>query len=89
MQHLETRLPIAEADRVLGRHLFMFLTVFFHWMYRMKYSCYQEYIFCNLWLVCLLCFWLRNAPLVKVIGNPISDGIVFKNELTHLPLLEA
>ena len=27
-------------------------------------------------LVCLLNFWLRNAPLVKV-GNPISDGIVF------------
>ena len=27
-------------------------------------------------------FWLRNAPLVKVIGYPISDGIVFKNELT-------
>ena len=46
-------------------------------------------LFCNSWLVCLLRFWLRNAPLVKVIGNPISDGIVFKNELTHLPLLEA
>ena len=27
--------------------------------------------------------------LVKVIGNPISDGIVFKDEHTHLPLLEA
>ena len=27
-------------------------------------------------LVCLLNFWLRNAPLVKV-GNPISDDIVF------------
>ena len=37
----------------------------------------------------LLRFWLRNAPLVKVIGNPISNGIVFKNKLTHLPLLEA
>ena len=46
-------------------------------------------LFCNSWLVCLLCFLLTNAPLVKVIGNPISDGIVFKNELTHLPLLEA
>ena len=44
---------------------------------------------CYSWLVCLLCFLLTNAPLVKVIGNPISDGIVFKNELTHLPLLEA
>ena len=26
---------------------------------------------------------------VKVIGNPISDGIVFKDELTHLPFIEA
>ena len=33
-------------------------------------------VFCYSWLVCLLNFWLRNAPLVKV-GNPISDGIVF------------
>ena len=41
-------------------------------------------LFCNSWLVCLLRFLLTNAPLVKVIGNPISDGIVFKNELTHL-----
>ena len=46
-------------------------------------------LFCNSWLVCLLPFLLTNAPLVKDIGNPISDGIVFKNELTHLPLLEA
>ena len=46
-------------------------------------------LFCNSWLVCLLRFLLTNAPLVKVIGNPILNGIVFKNELTHLPLLEA
>ena len=46
-------------------------------------------LFCNSWLVCLLLFMLTNATVVKVIGNPISDGIVFKNELTHLPLLEA
>ena len=46
-------------------------------------------LFCNSWLVCLLRSLLTNAPLVKVIGNPISDGIVFKNEPTHLPLLEA
>ena len=45
-------------------------------------------LFGNSWLVCLLRFLLTNAPLVKVIGNPISDDIVFKNELTHLPLLE-
>ena len=29
----------AEADRVLCQ-LVMFLTVFFHWMYKMKFSCY-------------------------------------------------
>ena len=28
MQHLETFLPIAEADRISCRHLLMFLTVF-------------------------------------------------------------
>ena len=33
-------------------------------------------VFCYSWLVCLLNFWLRNAPLDKV-GNPISDDIVF------------
>ena len=31
----------AEADRLLCQ-LVTFLTVFFHWMYKMKYSCYQE-----------------------------------------------
>ena len=32
----------AEADRVLCQ-LVMSLTVFSHWMYKMKFSCYQEY----------------------------------------------
>ena len=44
--------------------------------------------FCSSWLVCLLRFCLRNASLVKVIGNPSLSSIVFKNELTHLPLFE-
>ena len=44
--------------------------------------------FCISWLVCLSRFCLRSAPLVKVIGNPSLDGIVFKNELTNLPLFE-
>ena len=73
MQHLETLFTLtAEADRVLCK-LVMFLTVFLHWMYKMKYSCYQV---CYSWLVCSLVFCLRDASLVKV-GNPISDGIVF------------
>ena len=41
MQHLETCLLIAGAHRVLCR-LVMFFTVFSHWMYKMKYSCYQD-----------------------------------------------
>ena len=85
MQRLETCLLIAEADRILC-HLVMSLTVFFYLMFQ---GAANKIILCNSWLVCLLHFWLRNAPLVKVIGNPISDGIVFKLELTHLPLLEA
>jgi len=36
-------------------------------------------------MVCSLVFWLRNAPLVKVIGNTISDGSAF----TYFPLLNA
>ena len=42
--------------------------------------------FCYSWLVCLLGLWLRIPPLVEVIGNPISDGIVLKNELILLHL---
>ena len=41
MQHLETCLLMAEADRVLC-HLVMFLTAFLFWMYKIKYSCYQD-----------------------------------------------
>ena len=32
----------AEADRVLCQ-LVMFLTVFLHWMYKMKFSCYRSF----------------------------------------------
>ena len=34
-------------------------------------------VFCYSSQVCLSGFWLRNTSLVKV-GNPISDGIVFR-----------
>ena len=44
-------------------------------------------LFCNSWLVCLLRFLLTNAPVVKVIGNPISDGVVFKMSLLTCPCL--
>ena len=88
MQRLETCLLIAEADSFVSPC--DVLIIFFYLMYKMKTNEIQllSRLFCNSWLACLLRFLLTNAPLVKVIGNPISDGIVFKNELTHLPLLE-
>ena len=54
----------AETDRVLCQ-LVMFLTVFFHWMYKLKYSYYQESSVIHGWFVSLG-FWLRNASLVKI-----------------------
>ena len=41
MQYLETCLLTVEAVKVLF-HLVMFLSVFFYWIYKMKYSCYQD-----------------------------------------------
>ena len=46
----QTCLLIAEAVRVLC-HLVMFLTVFFYWMYKMKYSCYQDSSVIHGWFV--------------------------------------
>ena len=40
----------AKADRVLCQ-LGIFLTAFFHWMYKMKYSCYQESSLIRGWFV--------------------------------------
>ena len=76
MQRLVTCLLIARADRVLC-HLVMFLTAFFLLGVQNEIQLLSR-LFCNSWLVSLLRFLLTNAPLVKVIGNPISDGIVFK-----------
>ena len=80
--------PIAGAERVLC-HLVMFFKNCLFLLGVQNEIQLLSRLFCNSWLVCLLRFLLTNAPLVKVLGNPISDGIVFKNELTHLPLLEA
>ena len=40
MQHLESCLLIAEADRVLS-HPVIFLSAFFHWMYKMNTATIQ------------------------------------------------
>ena len=91
MQCLETCLLIAEADRVLSESFVSSCDVLICLFLLAVQNEIQllSRLFCNSWKVCLLRFLLTNAPLVKVIGNPIWDDIVFKNELTHLPLLEA
>ena len=71
----------AEADRVLSQ-LVMFLTVFFHWMYKMKYSCYQECSLIHSWFVYWVFGWEMRH--LSKFGNSISDGIVF---VFHLELL--
>ena len=63
----------AEADRVLCQ-LVMFLTVFFHWMYKMKYSCYQESSVIH---GCLFIGFLVEKYVACQSRNPISDSIVF------------
>ena len=67
MQHVENCLLIPEGNRVLC-HLPMFLTAFFHWTYKMKYSSYQDSS------VILGCFFFaflveKCATCQKVIGN--------------------
>ena len=67
----------AKADRGLCQ-LVVFLTVFFHWMYKMKYSCYQESSVIHAvhgWFV----YWVFGWEMRRLskLSNPISDGIVF------------
>ena len=64
----------AEADRVLCQ-LVIFLTVFFHWMYKMKYTCYQESSVNHGWFVYWVFGW--EMPRLSKFGNPIADGMVF------------
>ena len=73
-ENLCSILKVVYFDRVLCQ-LVMFLTVFFHWMYKMKYSCYQESSVIHGWFVYWVFGW-EMRRLLKL-GNPISDGIVF------------
>ena len=76
MQHLETCLMIDEAGRVLFR-LVMFFICLFPLDLQNEIQLLARFFYYSR-LVCLLGFWLRNVPLVKVIGNPISDGSRFQ-----------
>ena len=54
------------------------------WCFKLSFSTGYEQnelqllsgVFCYSWLVCLLGFWSINTSLV-IVGNPMSDGIVF------------
>ena len=63
-----------EADGVLCQ-LVMFLSAFFDWMYKMKYSCYQESSVIHGWFVYSVFGWEMRR--LSKFGNPISNGIVF------------
>jgi len=76
IQHLVTCLLIAEADRDLYHLVMVFYCVPNEIQLLLRILCY-------LWRVFLLCFWFRDAPLV---GNPISESIVLKDELTRFTL---
>ena len=62
-----TCLLIAEADGVLS-HLVMFLPLFLHWIYKMKYSTYHHSFAILGWLV----YWVvveKCTARQKEIGN--------------------
>ena len=67
MQHLETCL--------LWQLKLTEFCVFFHWMYKMKYSCYRESSVVHGWFV----YWVFGWEMRRLskLGNPISDSIVF------------
>ena len=84
MQHLETCLLTTEADRVLC-HLVMFNCLFLldvqNEIQLLSWFFYYSWLVCLLFEKCTACQSHRKWP--------ISDGIVFKNELTHFTLLDA
>ena len=49
--------------KVVLSQLVMFLTVFFHWMYKMKYSCYRECSLIHGWFV--YCFFYATPKVTK------------------------
>ena len=74
---------IAETDRVLC-NLVMF---FFPLDVQNEIQLLTRFLSYS-WLVCLLVFWLRNEPVVKVIGNPISDGSVLLTSLCLMRIIK-
>ena len=62
----------AEADGVLCQRV-MFLTAFLHWMYKMKYSCYQESSVIHEWFLYWVFGWeMRRLSKSKILFRMAS-----------------
>ena len=61
-QFTEAVYLFTEADRISCRHLLMFLTVFFQWMYKTKYSCYQDSSVIHDWFV----YWVFGPEMRRL-----------------------
>ena len=86
MRYLETCLVIAEADSFVS---FYSCTKWKTAAIKILLLFMAGLFIGSFWLFLFIgSFWLRNAPLFRVIGNPFSDGIVFKMSL-YLTLLDA
>ena len=75
MQHLESCLLWSWRWQSFVLTCDVFLTVFFHWMYKMKYSCYQESSVIHGWFVYWVFGWEMRH--LSKFSDLISDGIVF------------
>ena len=66
---------IAEADIVLCRYLVMFLTVFFNWVFKMKYCCYQDSSVIHGWFVYWVFGWeMRRLSKSSEIRFTVEPG---------------
>ena len=77
-------LKVVYFDRWSGQSFVSTCDVFnclFHWMYKMKYSCYQESSVIHGWFV----YWVFGWEMRRLskFGTPITDGSVF---VFHLAL---
>ena len=61
-QFTEAVYLFTEADTISCRHLLMFLTVFFQWMYKTKYSCYQDSSVIHDWFV----YWVFGPEMRRL-----------------------
>ena len=76
MQHLESCLLWQLKLTVLSQ-LVMFLTVFFHWMYKMKYSCYQECSLIHGWFVYWVFGWEMHSLSKPIIRFRMASFLFF------------